>query len=306
MQGKENILVFGTGFISKNILSENTVTDNPNLKIISVSRNEKFSLSHEHFKFEFNQTLEIISLIKKEKINALFFFLGPTFPADSFKNSVVDIKECLIPFVKILNECSKLKIKKIMLLSSAGTIYGSKKAHKYQEDFSLDQSNSYGIMLKSMESYLILFSRKFSFQYKILRLSNVFGIYHNNSSNGVINNIIRLTLKNESVSIVNDKSRKNYIFSEDLAKIFWKVFKLDNNLIVNLSSNSNYSVNEIYVKLKKYLPNIKVKNSDLKLSYDTNHSLISNKKLNDFINYKFTSFDEAIKKTIEWEKKNQE
>lgn len=304
MKITENILVFGTGFISKNILSESLAIKNPNLRIISISRDEKFPFSNKHYKFEFKQTIEIISLIKKEKINTLFFFLGPTFPADSFKNTIFDIKECLLPFIKILNESSKNNVKKIVLLSSAGTIYGSKKPVNYQEDLSLDQSNSYGIVLKAMESYLMLYSNIFSFEYKILRLSNVFGIYHNNNRNGVINNIIRKTLKNESVSIIKDKSKKNYIYSGDLAKLFWKIIQIkSNNVVVNISSDSDYSVNEICTKLKKHLPNVKIKNFDLKLNYDTYHLKISNKQLKELINFKFTSFDEALKKTIEWEKK---
>ena len=42
------------------------------------------------------------------------------------------------------------------MLSSAGTVYGSSNFLSYQEDSLPFQENSYGILLKAMENYLIL------------------------------------------------------------------------------------------------------------------------------------------------------
>ena len=81
------------------------------------------------------------------------------------------------------------------------------------------------------ENYLQLYSKKNDFNYKILRLSNVFGIFHKNEHNGFINIVIRKNLKNDPIFLFNN-TVKNYIFSEDLALIFWKLESLREQIIL--------------------------------------------------------------------------
>ena len=60
------------------------------------------------------------------------------------------------------------------MLSSAGTVYGSSYASSYQEDTLPFQENSYGVLLKTMENYLILASKTNSINYKISQIIQCF------------------------------------------------------------------------------------------------------------------------------------
>ena len=68
--------------------------------------------------------------------------MGPSFPSISNKKILHDIKKTyLIKFLKILEYSCESTIKEIILLSSAGTVYGSTKEKIYQEDTSLNLQN---------------------------------------------------------------------------------------------------------------------------------------------------------------------
>jgi len=296
----KKILVFGTGFLAKNIFSNCKSND----YIISISKENSFAFSNKHYKCDFANFKKIISILKSEKVNQIFFFLGPTFPSNSFKNSKNDSDTYLLPFLHILESSSKLNVENFVMLSSAGTIYGSEQKIKYQEDKTIHQENAYGIILQTMESFLVLYAKTLGFSYNIFRLSNVFGQFHESSVNGFINIAIRKTLNGETVSMYNSSIEKNYIFAYDVAVIFWKLIeKINKNEVINISSDDNLSLNDIYYKISKQLSTIKIKKIPLDIKYDTKHTLISNEKLKKLINFEFTSFDKALIKTIEWEQK---
>ena len=301
MNNINKTLVFGTGFISKNIFHLK-----PDLreKIISISRDNFFQYSDRHYSIQLDKTIDIKKIITDEKIDKIYYFLGPSFPSISNKKILHDIKTYLISFLKILEYSCESTIKEIILLSSAGTVYGSTKEKIYQEDTSLNLQNSYAIISKACENYLQLYSKKNNFNYKILRLSNVFGIFHKNEHNGFINIVIRKNLKNEPIFLFND-TVKNYIFSEDLARIFWKLESLKRtNYIVNICSNDSFSLSGIIKIIQNYFPTMIVNKSNKKYNYDTNPPTLDNNKLKSLIDFEFTSIDDSLKKTIEWEKSN--
>ena len=208
-------------------------------------------------------------------------------------------------FIKLIETSIEQNIKQIIMLSSAGTVYGSSAFLSYQEDSLPFQENSYGILIKTMENYLIINSKKNFIDYKILRLSNVFGLYHESEINGFINIAIRNTLKNIPVKIFSNNAHKNYIFSKDLAKIFWKVHeKVNTNCILNIASDSNLSLLDLCLKIKDQLPSMVTVKKPQNISYDTIPPVVNNIKLKSIIDFKLTPIQNAIKETLEWEKAN--
>ena len=301
----QNILVIGTGFISKNILGLESQYNSKNINIISLSRAKDFPFSDKHISADFSDQAFIRKILKEERITKIFLFLGPSFPSISDENIISDINTYLISFLKLIENSIEHSINEIIMLSSAGTVYGSTYTSNYQEDILPFQENSYGILLKTIENYLILASKKNSIKYKILRLSNVFGSYHESEINGFINIAIRNTLKNIPVKIFSNNARKNYIFSKDLAEIFWEVHeKVNKNYILNIASDSNYSLLELCLKIKDQLPNMVTVTELQNITYDTTPPDINNIKLKSLIDFKLTPIQDAIKETLEWEKAN--
>ena len=130
-------------------------------------------------------------------------------------------------------------------------------------------------------------------------------MYHESKTNGFINIAIRNTLKNLPVKIFSNNAHKNYIFSKDLTEIFWKVHeKINTNCILNIASDSNFSLLDLCLKIKDQLPNMVTVNKPQNLTYDTTPPDINNIKLKSLIDFKLTPIQDAIKETLEWEKSN--
>ena len=305
MNKLQNILVIGTGFISKNIIGIQSRYNIKNLNIISLSRAKDFQFSNKHITADFTDQSCLRKTLKEERITKIFLFLGPSFPSISNENIISDINTYLISFIKLIENSLENNIKEIIMISSAGTVYGSSNVSSYQEDTLPYQENSYGVLLKTMENYLILASKTNFINYKILRLSNVFGLHHESETNGFINIATRNTLKNIPTKVFSNNSKKNYIFSKDLAEIFWKVFeKVNPNCILNIASDSNLSLLDLCLKIKEQLPNMVTVTESQNITYDTTPPDINNLKLKTLIDFKFTPIKDAIKETLEWEKAN--
>ena len=305
MNDFQNILVIGTGFISKNIFGYQNQYNLKGTNVISLSRAKDFPFSDRHITADFTDQACIRKTLKEERITKIFLFLGPSFPSISNENIISDINTYLISFIKLIETSLEHNIKEIIMLSSAGTVYGSSNFLSYQEDSLPFQENSYGILLKAMENYLLLASKTYGINYKILRLSNVFGLYHESEANGFINIAIRNTLKNIPVKIFSNNANKNYIFSKNLAEIFWKVFeKVNTNCILNIASDSNFSPLDLCLKIKDQLPNMVTVNKPQNITYDTTPPDINNIKLKSLIDFKLTPIQDAIKETLECEKAN--
>jgi UDP-glucose 4-epimerase len=302
MKFYRNILVLGTGFVSKNIFEQKQFFSCNIKKIVSVSRSDDFLYSDRHIKSQFSDVKTIELILKEENIDSIYIFLGPSFPSISFDNILYDINSCLIPFIKFLQVVAKYNIEEITMLGSAGTIYGSEINKKFQEDNVIMQKNIYGALLKMMENYLIIHSNKYNFKYKILRLSNIFGVHHESQENGFINLAIRKTIFDKPINIFS-MATKNYIYSKDIGQIFWLLDQIDkSNYIVNISSTLDLSTIEVCDKIKSFLPSLEYIIQISDNNYDTLHPRLSNLRLNSLIKYDFTPFEQAIKETIQWEK----
>ena len=129
--------------------------------------------------------------------------------------------------------------------------------------------------------------------------------FHNNVNNGIINIAIKSALENNKIIIWGDGTmRKDYLFSLDLAKIFWDFYFSDiKNEVFNIGTGDLYSTNQILNKIKNYLPNLSWDHTDLS-PFDTNLTIFNIDKLKLSFNVKFTTLEDAISQTISWQKVN--
>lgn len=70
-------------------------------------------------------------------------------------------------------------IKKIVLASSGGTVYGEPEYLPIDEDHPLKPLSPYGITKVSLENYLYFYKKKYGIDYVVCRYSNPYGKYQN-------------------------------------------------------------------------------------------------------------------------------
>ncbi len=309
METKYILVLGGTGFLGMNVIShyqedlKKIEEDNIVFIVVGKTKAPQMGVNCIQVQIDYRNEQELRNLMQAYPIDEVFHFVSTSVPATSNSNIKVDVQNNLLSTLTLLELMREFNIKKIIYLSSGGTVYGEHHEIEYQEDYLSTPNNSYGVLKLTIENYIKLFQKLFGIDFLILRVSNPFGLYHESEVNGLINIAIRKSLNNKPIQIWGDgKSTKDYIFSSDFARIFWKIKFLNKyNDVINVGSGESYSINEILGYVKKILPNTEWVYQDEK-NFDTRHSIFSIDKLKSKIEFSNTQIVQAIESTYHWEK----
>ncbi len=300
----------GNGFLGTNVIDfyRKYISVNSSEKIVFVVCSKTFhsNISSDiiFIQLDYSNTYDLDKLMCKYSFSEVFHFVSSSVPSTSNSDILSDINNNLIGTINLLNKMVQYKINKIIYLSSGGTVYGELNDFLYQEDEIVSQANSYGILKVTIENYIKLFNKTSNIDYLILRISNPFGYFHQSNVNGFVNIAVRKSIKNEAVEIWGDGTiSKDYIFSQDLAKIFWKLYdKKITNEVINIGSGVCYSLLEIVDVIKLINPSTNIIFQDKKV-FDTIHFDFNTDKLNSIVKVDYLNLFEAIKETYLWELK---
>lgn len=309
MQIKENILLLGgNGFIGKNIIEHFKNNDAfSNYQIVVLSRKlqvkKKEGVIYEIGDYGSKEILD--ALFSKWRFAKVFHLASSSVPISSNTNILDDLNGNLIATIGLLEVMRNHKCTYIMYLSSGGAVYGTKNIHAISEKELCSPISSYGIVKLTIENYLKVYQKLYGINYLILRISNPFGAFHESEIQGVINIAIRRAIKGELLEVWgNGNQSKDYIFMDDLIQIIIKL--IENNILnktINVGSGKSYQLNAILGEIKLILPEFKI-NYIASKPADIKDFCLDISLLKSLIDFEFTAFEEAIRKTIVYEKNN--
>lgn len=298
-------IIGSNGFIGKH-LADNLLQNN-NISVDLYGRSATSSNSNP-------QNYKQIDLFNSEQnkiyfknIEVIYYLASETIPANSWANPLVDIEKNLIPFLTFMESICNLNIKKMIYLSSAGTVYGTT-SNKVDELSDKNPFSPYGITKLAIENFLLYYKTKYNIEYDIFRISNVYGPGQNTKKGlGIINTFIEKIIKNEEITIFgNGSNLRNYIYVKDVVKILnLLLFKnLQVSKIYNLNSDDSLTINEIVDLLKKMLhENLKVTYDNKRLSDNMSIDLNNSKLKNELPFFKFTPITVGIVETFNYIKR---
>ena len=229
----------------------------------------------------------------------VYHLASSSFPTSSWDNPIPDIEQNLLPSVALFDQCGRLGVKKVVFISSGGSIYG-KNHEVLSEDDIQKPFSPHGIIKLSIEHFLEYFRIKQGLNYDIYRLSNTYGPGQNKIGFGVINTWLRRAAAGESIVIYGDgQAKKDFLFVEDaVGMISYSLHAdIDKSEVFNINSGIETSLEEILNTIKKLAPDVQVEYKRGMLS-DNKIVRLSNKKILEKLNgFKFTSLTEGISKT---------
>ena len=189
-------------------------------------------------------------------------------------------------------------IKRYIMLSSGGTIYGD----SYKPISETHKLNPKSVYARS-KYILELMIKESGLNYLILRPTNPYGgIFEPGKTQGVISILIRKSLLEETFNLwIEDESVRDYIYITDFVNAIYELIKHDvNNDVFNISSSEGKSLKEVIETVEK---NTYKKINIVSTSIDIPkiHSIVlSNKKLIEMTDYKpKISFNHGVKKEVE-------
>ena len=108
-------------------------------------------------------------------VDAVVHLASTTVPATSNLDPAADITGNLVAMVRLLEVMRSTEVRKMVYLSSGGTVYGVPQTDPVREDHPLNPISSYGIVKVAIENYLFMEHKLHGLQYVALRASNPYG-----------------------------------------------------------------------------------------------------------------------------------
>lgn len=159
----------------------------------------------------------ISSLLKR--CDELVDLAYATVPKTSFEDPVNDVLVNLPAAVNLLLQASRCKLRRVLLVSSGGTVYGNAAYLPIDEMHPTNPVSPYGITKLAAEKYALLFHRLEDLPVLITRPSNPYGPNQlGNLGQGFIGAAMFATLRRQPVNLFGERGTiRDYVFVEDLA-----------------------------------------------------------------------------------------
>lgn len=216
------ILLLGAGgFIGTNLVVE--LAKNKDNIITVVDRNEmcflnlkragitevKTVISELAFDTNFDQLLDNQEIV--------YHLVSSTVPTTSNKAIPEELKANVVMSSYLLEACVHKKIKKIVFISSGGTVYGKESKCPLKEETPTYPITSYGIQKITIEKLLYLYNYLYGLDYRIIRLSNPYGPYQRfDGVQGAVTTFIYKAIHDEEITVYGDGSVvRDFIYIDD-------------------------------------------------------------------------------------------
>ncbi len=180
--------------------------------------------------------------------DAIFHLLSTTVPQTSNDDPAYDVETNVIGTLRLLDEARKARIKKVILASSGGTVYGIPQEIPIKESHPTNPTCSYGIAKLAIEKYLHLYWILYGLDYCVLRLANAYGDRQRpTATQGVIPVFLERVLRNNEIIVWGDGSvMRDYVFVTDIASALVKALTYSGEIkVFNIGSGQGYSLREV-------------------------------------------------------------
>lgn len=239
----------------------------------------------------------------------VFHLVNASTPAGANIDMIADLNANVVSTLRLLDACREVGVRRVVFVSSGGTIYGIPDQVPTPESAPTNPITSYGISKLAIERYLGLYEYLYGLDYRVLRVANPFGPYQTALKNqGVIAAFIRRALAGKPIEIWGDGSvTRDYVYIDDVVKALTLAATYDgSHRIFNIGSGEGRSLNEIAASIGKLLateiPMIRRSGR----SVDVPLSILDTSIATKYLRWRpYTSFEKGLSSTIAWLKSSE-
>ena len=188
--------------------------------------------------------------------DAVVHLVSTTLPKSSNDDPVYDVQTNLVASLQMLEAMRARDVRRIVFISSGGTVYGTPQRVPVDEAHPTEPQVSYGIVKLAIEKYLLMYQRLHGFRTRILRVANPYGERQRvATAQGAVGVFLHRALRNEPIEVWGDGSVvRDYIYVTDVAEAFAKALAYEGDQSVfNISSGQGVSLNELLAQLEGLL-----------------------------------------------------
>lgn len=276
------VLVTGAaGFIAKHTIQ---TLNNHNFNVIGIDRKKQpDNFIGKYYQMDVTNSI-LESVFKSNDIDYVIHLSALPSVAESIKDPQQD---CMDNYFATVNVCNLAKIygvKKIVF-SSTAAVYANPKYLPIDENHSTDFISPYAISKNASENFV----KYCGVDYIIFRYANVYGEGQDSKGEaGVVAKFFDLMNNDDNVQIHGTGTQtRDFIYVKDVANV--NVLALENevkNEIINVSTNTSCSVNQLFSVLSKCLNYTQYPVYTNERVGDIKDSILDNSKLIKLFGYK--------------------
>lgn len=253
------IAIFGGGGFIGSTIVDRLLKDDHELRVFERPRVEPFRV------FVANERVDWITgdLMSMNDVNqfvdgvdVVLHLLSTTLPKSSNDDPIYDVQSNLVATLQMLNAMRAKGVRKIVFISSGGTVYGEPCYVPIDEVHPTEPQVSYGVTKLAIEKYLLLFQSQYGIKANILRVSNPYGERQRvETEQGAVGVFLSYALQGRVLDIWGDgTATRDYIHVSDVAEAFVRAIAYDGTKSVfNISSGTGTPLNTLIETLENVL-----------------------------------------------------
>lgn len=240
------LILGGSGFIGLKIVEK--LCKNNNVIVGDIIESPKISqLQNVSFVYiDFVNTTDFTPYL--QKIDTVIHLVSTVLPSEGTENLNCEIRENVFSTINLLDSMVNAGVKKLIFISSGGTVYGEGDKKQTNEGFEKHPISKYGVHKLVIEKYIHLYYKFHNIDYRVIRLSNPYGSLEKiNKKQGIIPVIIDNIISKNTIHIWGDgENIRDYIHIDDAIEAFFAVDRYDGEYkIFNVGTGKGYTLNQI-------------------------------------------------------------
>jgi len=208
----------------------------------------------------------------------VFHLASSTYPSTSNVDNAFDLESNLIGSVRMLNSAVEQGVKRVVFVSSGGTVYGVPKQNPIPESHPTDPICSYGIHKLAVEKYLHLHRSLDQLDSVILRVSNLYGEYQSlDRPLGAVFHFVSRAVKGKPIEIWGDGSvRRDFIHVDDVTDALLRAMVYHGpEYLFNIGSGRSVSLNQLTQMIRERLNRDILVNYQPARSFDVHENVLN-------------------------------
>jgi UDP-glucose 4-epimerase len=236
----------------------------------------------------------------------LIHLIHTTRPGSSMDDPAFDISSNVVANVRWLMRLRETKVRRILFVSSGGTVYGNPQSIPIDEDHPTNPVCSYGIAKLAIEKYIAMYASMFGLDYCLLRPSNVYGEGQRlNVGQGIIGVLADRALRGENLEIWGTgENLRDYLHVDDMVSALMALLSYGGpHRIFNVASSDGRSVLEIVSLLTNYLKMLPEVIYKPDRGFDVPANVLNSSRLREETGWQpKVDLSDGIARTVDWVK----
>lgn len=254
------LLLGAAGFIGTNLTIE--LAKKTEDEITLVDRSKAFfkpivgmDLKNVHIlEADLTVDMDFDSILKDQEV--VYHLVSTTVPTTSNQHISQELISNVIFSANLFEACIRCDVKKVVFVSSGGTVYGKEVDCPLKEKTATNPISSYGVQKITIEKLLYLYRYMYGLDYRIIRLANPYGPYQR--PNGVLGAVTTFTykaLKGDEITVYGDGSVvRDFIYIDDAIRAIMKIVNGENkHRTFNLGCGYGTSIKQVLETIEKAL-----------------------------------------------------